>query len=93
MCDRHGHRYLAHTATLHVGRLLAEQGDVDGARAAFERAIDSAHPEVAPKAAAWLGNLLATQGDFDGMRAALERAVGAGHAEACDRAQAPDQVT
>ena len=33
-----------------VGALLQQQGDVDGARADYQRAIDTGHPEQAPRA-------------------------------------------
>jgi hypothetical protein len=38
---------------------LDEQGDAMGARAAYQRAIDSGHADAAPAAAYNLGNMLA----------------------------------
>ena len=35
-------------ATYNRGLLLAEQGDTEGARAAYQRAIDSGHTDAAP---------------------------------------------
>jgi Tfp pilus assembly protein PilF len=66
----------------HLGLRLAEQGDVAGARAAYQRAIDSGHPDAAPMAARYLGFLLAEQGDVAGARAAYQRAIDSGHPDA-----------
>jgi len=49
-----------------LGTRLAEQGDVEGARSAFQQAIDSADPEYAPAAAFRLGLLLGRRGDIEG---------------------------
>jgi hypothetical protein len=49
-----------------LGVLLAEQGDVAGARAAYQRAIDSGHAEWALRAAVDLGVLVAKQRDVAG---------------------------
>jgi hypothetical protein len=38
-------------AAFNLGTLLHEQGDTEGARSAFQQAIDSGHPDVAPVAA------------------------------------------
>jgi hypothetical protein len=49
------------TATFELGRLLGEQGeqgDLAGARVAYERVIESEHVGQAPRAAVNLGNLL-----------------------------------
>ena len=64
-----------------LGLQLAEQGDVAGARAAYQRAIDSGHVEWGPLAALNLGLLLDVQGDVAGARAAYQRAIDSGHAE------------
>ncbi|MGB6162537.1 MAG: toll/interleukin-1 receptor domain-containing protein, partial [Pseudonocardiaceae bacterium] len=45
-----------------LGVLLAEQGDVGGARGAYQRALGSGHADYAPMAAVNLGVLLAEQG-------------------------------
>ena len=57
-----------------------------GARAAFQRAIDSGHADQAPTAAFNLGYLLEKQGDLAGARAAYERAVKWEHAKVVGRA-------
>ncbi len=62
--------------------LLAEQGDVPRAKAAFQQAMDSGHPDVSPMAAVNLGLLLAGQGDVAGERAAYQRAIDSGHPDA-----------
>lgn len=70
-----------------IGLLLAEQGDVRGARAAYQSAIDSGHPDEAPAAAVNLGVLLKEQGDVQGARAAWQLAIDSGHEQAATRAQ------
>jgi hypothetical protein len=62
-----------------LGLLLAERGDTDGARAAYQQAIDSGQPNQASRAAVHLGRLLAEQGDTDAARAAYQQAIDAGH--------------
>ena len=62
------------------------QGDADGAKAAYQRAIDSGHADQAPKAAFNLGVLLAEQGDADGAKAAYQLAIDSGHADAAPMA-------
>ena len=59
--------------------MLEGRSDVAGALAAYQRAIDSGHPEWAPAAARDLGNLLWRQGDVAGARAAFQRAIAFGH--------------
>ncbi len=44
-----GHADEAPMAAIALGLLLAEQGDVEGAKAAFEQAIASGHPKWAPR--------------------------------------------
>jgi predicted negative regulator of RcsB-dependent stress response len=61
--------------------LLQEQGDVTGAQVAYRQAIDSGHPDQAPRAAINLGNLLAEQGDVAGARAAFQQAIDSGHSD------------
>ena len=53
-------------AALNLGVLLQEQGDVAGARAAYQQAIDSGHADDAPMAAVNLGILLAGAGGCGG---------------------------
>ena len=65
-------------AANNLGILRAQQGDVAGAQAAYQYAIDSKHPTAAPKAANNLGNLLAEQEDTDGAQAAYQQAIDSG---------------
>ena len=69
----------APTAAVNLGVLLEEQGDADGAKAAYQQAIDSGHADQAPKAAVNLGVLLKEQGDADGAKAAYQQAIDSGH--------------
>jgi len=69
-----------------LGNLLHQQGDIAGARAAYQQAIDSGDHEWAPKAVTNLGVLLAEQGDPDGARVAFQRAIDSGHADQAQRA-------
>lgn len=52
-----------------LGILLEEQGDADGARAAYQQSIDSRHADQAPKATRNLEILLEEHGDADGAKA------------------------
>ena len=69
-------------AMVSLGALLAEQGNVQGARAAYQRAIDTGQPDQALAAMVNLGVLLAEQGDVEGARAAYQRAIDTGHPNA-----------
>jgi len=71
----------ARIAALVLGLLLQEQGDADGARAAYQQAIDSGHADYVPRAAFGLGVLLQEQGDAAGARAAYQQAIGSGHSD------------
>ena len=66
-----------------------EQGDVAGARAAYQQAIDSGHADVAPAAAVGPGDLLREQGDVAGARAAYQQAIDSGHADLAPRPRSP----
>jgi WD40 repeat protein len=82
---------------LRLAEQLQQQGDAAGARAAYQKAIDSGHPEHAPAAALNLGNLLSEearrkplrtgyflllkQGDAARARAAYQKAIDSGHPE------------
>jgi tetratricopeptide (TPR) repeat protein len=66
-------------AAVRLGELLEKQGNVAGARVAFQRALDSGHTEAAPKAAVSLGELLEKQGDVAGALAAFQWALDSGH--------------
>ena len=68
-------------AALNLG-WAAEQSknDVEGAKAAYQQAIDSSHADAVSMAALEpLGVLLAGQGDVEGAKAAYQRAVRSGH--------------
>jgi DnaJ-domain-containing protein 1 len=55
--------------------LLYEQGEVDAAKDAYQQAIDSHHPDVAPKAALYLGLILQEQGEVDAAKDAYRQAI------------------
>ena len=63
------------------GLLLQEQGDADGAKAAYQQAIDSGHADVGAEGRGQPGALLSEQGDVDGAKAAYQQAIDSGHAE------------
>ena len=73
-------------AAFNRGAALHEQGDAEGARAAYQQAIDSDHPRLASKAARNLGLMLVELGDTQGARAAFQRAVELGHPEVAAKA-------
>jgi cellulose synthase operon protein C len=62
-----------------AANLLAEQGDLDGARRACEQVTASGNPDQAPRAAVNLGVLLAEQGDLEGARVAFQQAADSSH--------------
>lgn len=64
---------------LNLGRLLQLARDREGARDAFQHAIDSADPDNAPVAAIGLGRLLAETGDAPGAADAYWIAARSGH--------------
>jgi tetratricopeptide (TPR) repeat protein len=69
-----------------LGIQLAKKGNIAGARAAFQRAIDSGDPESAPMAAVHLGSLLAEQNDVVGAWSAYQVAIDSGHRESTAKA-------
>ena len=71
-----------------LGVLLAEQGDVEGAKAAYQQAIDSGAPRGSTEGALNLGVLLRRQGDVDGAQAAYQQAIDSGHPEQAPKAAA-----
>jgi tetratricopeptide (TPR) repeat protein len=68
-------------AAIDLGNLLDEQGDAEGARRLYQRAIDSNHPEAVALAARNLGEMLREQGDTEGARAAYQKAIDSNHPE------------
>ena len=61
---------VAPARALNLGLLLEAQGDVPGARAAYQQATDSGYPDFAPAAALSLGNLLRREADVPAAEAA-----------------------
>jgi tetratricopeptide (TPR) repeat protein len=82
-----GHADAAPRAAVGLGMLLADQGDVQGAKDAFQEALDSGHADAAPRAAVGLGVLLENQGDLQGAKDAYQKAVGSGHAHMAPQAK------
>jgi tetratricopeptide (TPR) repeat protein len=77
---------IAPRAVYNLGLLLADQGDVEEAKAAYRQAIASGDADMAPTAAVNLGVLLAKQGDVEGAKAAYQQAIDSSHAEAASKA-------
>jgi tetratricopeptide (TPR) repeat protein len=67
-------------AMVQLGDFLRTQGDPEGARAWFQRAIDSGDVEAATEALVDLGRLLLRR-DPEGARAAFQQAIDSGHPE------------
>ena len=65
-------------ATFHRGSIFDRQGKYDRAVEAYQQAIDSEHPEAAPRAAFNLGLML---GKYDLAVEAYQRAIDSEHAE------------
>jgi tetratricopeptide (TPR) repeat protein len=61
--------------------MLAKQGDVEGARAAYQLAIDSGHPRLGGRAASNLGNLLTRRDDEAAAARAYRLAADLGNAK------------
>ena len=68
------------------GVRLAQEGDKQGARAAFQLAIDSGSAEAAPRAAFSLGMLRSEEGDTEGALAAFQVAALSGDPDMAPRA-------
>jgi tetratricopeptide (TPR) repeat protein len=73
-------------AAFNLALVLEQQRDVAGAKAAYQVAIDSGHPEYSLNAALNLGVLLAGQLDVLGARVAYQVAIDSGEAEWAPRA-------
>jgi tetratricopeptide (TPR) repeat protein len=69
-------------AAFNLGLLLEEEGDRDGAGAAYQLAIDSGHHDLAPRAGVNLGRLLKEEGDWYGAKAAYQLGIDSGHHDA-----------
>jgi tetratricopeptide (TPR) repeat protein len=76
-----GHSEVAPKAAVNLGRLLERQGDREGAKVAYQQAIDSGQADDAPLAAVNLGYLLAEQGDSQGAKMAWQQAIDSGHTD------------
>jgi tetratricopeptide (TPR) repeat protein len=70
-----------------LGDLLKARGDRKGARAAYERAVDSQHPLWSPMAVADLAQLCHDEGDDDAAREHLNRAIRVDHPVIAGRAR------
>jgi tetratricopeptide (TPR) repeat protein len=66
-------------ATLELGILLAQEGDLNSAQVAYHHAIDFGHTGTAPWAMVKLGMALLEHADMETAQAALQSAVDAGH--------------
>ena len=64
------HAEEAPRAAANLGNLLADQGDIEGAKNAYQKAIDSGQAEAAPNKQ---GNLQTEKGDLEGAKNATRR--------------------
>jgi Flp pilus assembly protein TadD len=62
-------------ALLGLGTLRETEGDIDGARAAYARALESSHPDAGLSAGVKLGALLEAAGDEAGAKDAYRAAL------------------
>jgi hypothetical protein len=74
------------TQCIDVARQAYSHGEYDFARAAFQVAIDSGEPQVAPRAALGLAALLTEQGDLVKAREAFQVAIDSGEPQVAPRA-------
>jgi tetratricopeptide (TPR) repeat protein len=74
------------SAAFNLAVVLEAEGDVEGARQAYQRAVDANDEDVSAYAAYHLGPLLEDQGDLPGARAAYRVAVETGHPHVGPRA-------
>jgi uncharacterized membrane protein HdeD (DUF308 family) len=73
-------------AVFDLGEQRQAQGDLTEAAAAYQKAIDSGDPEMAPRAANTLGLLRERQGDLTEAAAAYQKAIDSGHPSWAPRA-------
>jgi tetratricopeptide (TPR) repeat protein len=73
-------------AARNLGHLYKRQARYRQAISAYQIAIDSGHPDVAPWAMVYLGNLLSTHANPEPARACYQMAVDSGHPEAAAQA-------
>jgi tetratricopeptide (TPR) repeat protein len=73
-----GHTGAMPLAAFHLGGLLKEQGDVKGAKTAYQQATYSTNTYVVAKAHVSTAELLEEQGDVGGAKAAYQRAIDSG---------------
>jgi Tetratricopeptide repeat len=62
-------------------RMLRQQGDETGMRAACQNLIDSGYDQLALKVMFNLGTLLEEHGDVVGAKAAYQQVIDSGHSE------------
>jgi tetratricopeptide (TPR) repeat protein len=68
-------------AAFHLGSIFDRQGEYDLAVEAYQKAIDSGHPEEAPRAAFNLGILFEERGEYDQAVEAYQQAIASEHTE------------
>lgn len=73
---------------LELGKNRLDQGDVDGALAAWQKVLESGHPENAPAAALLIGSVHSKRGDVDRAAEAYRVAVDSGHPDHAEDAAA-----
>ena len=67
------------TAALQLGILLAHEGDLNGARAAYQHAVDFGHTDMAPWPMVKLAIALIEHADMETAQAALQSALDTRH--------------
>ena len=68
-------------ATFHLGSIFDRQGEYLRAEEAYQQAIDSEHPEAAPRAAFNLGLMFDRRGEYDLAVEAYQQAIASEHAD------------
>jgi tetratricopeptide (TPR) repeat protein len=86
--DRRARRNVAPDpeAAFSLGARLAADGDIEGAREAYRRVVNSGHPEYAPVAARNLGHLNQQVGRLRQAHEAFQIAIESGHPDVAPRA-------